>query len=187
MYLPLFLPLRAETRANFLFPADYLIQQPCGSTLCFPCNVSVNVHRGTYIGVSEKFLHIFGGCPVVANAAAYCKILLAKVNVLPSQSADLSNAKSRVVSNLNGQHEIKIAARSVFFDETGKRVRTKKEIMGEDGKIRDGCTVIKKGEVYESHLFLLKNDRFKSEPFLREVKEVIQTLSTATFPTPNSI
>lgn len=68
--------------------------------------------------------------------------------------------------------EIKIAARSVFFDETGKRVRTKKKIMGEDGKIRDGCTVIKKGEVYESHLFSVKNDRFKSEPFLREVKEV---------------
>ena len=39
--------------------------------------------------------------------------------------------------------EIKIAARSVFFDETGKRVRTKNEIMGEDGKIRNGCTVIK--------------------------------------------
>lgn len=31
--------------------------------------------------------------------------------------------------------EIKIAARSVFFDEADKRVRTKKEIMGEDGKM----------------------------------------------------
>lgn len=72
--------------------------------------------------------------------------------------------------------DIKIATRSVFFDETGKRVRTKKEIMGEDGKIRDGCTVIKKGEVYESHLFTVKDDRFKSEPFLREVKEVYTDL-----------
>lgn len=77
---------------------------------------------------------------------------------------------------LLAEPEIKIAARSVFFDETGKRVRTKKEIMGEDGKIRDGCTVIKKGEVYESHLFSVKNDRFKSEPFLREVKEVYTDL-----------
>ncbi len=77
---------------------------------------------------------------------------------------------------LLAESEIKIAARSVFFDETGKRVRTKKEIMGEDGKIRDGCTVIKKGEVYESHLFSVKNDRFKSEPFLREVKEVYTDL-----------
>jgi hypothetical protein len=48
--------------------------------------------------------------------------------------------------------------------------------MGEDGKIRDGCTIIKKGEVYESHLFSAKNDRFKSEPFLQEVKEVYTDL-----------
>ena len=58
-----------------------------------------------------------------------------------------------------------------LFDETGKRVRTKKEITGEDGQIRKGCTIIKKGEVYESHLFTVKDDRFKREPFLREVKE----------------
>lgn len=35
-----------------------------------------------------------------------------------------------------------------------------------------GCTVIKKGEVYESHLFATKDERFKSEPFLEEVKQV---------------
>lgn len=72
--------------------------------------------------------------------------------------------------------EIKIATRNVFFDETGKRVRTKKEITDEDGKIRKGCTVIKKGEVYESHLFTTKDDRFKSEPFLREVKTIYTDL-----------
>lgn len=66
--------------------------------------------------------------------------------------------------------EVKIAARSVYFDEQGKRVRTKKEITGEDGKIRKGCTVIKKGEVYESHLFSVKDDRYKSDSFLQEVK-----------------
>ena len=42
--------------------------------------------------------------------------------------------------------DAKIAARSVFFDETRKRVRTKKEITGEDGQIWKGCTVIKKGK-----------------------------------------
>jgi len=72
--------------------------------------------------------------------------------------------------------EVKIATRSVFFDETGKRVRTKKEITDEDGKIRKGCTIIKKGEVYESHLFTTKDDKFKSEPFLREVKKVYTDL-----------
>ena len=72
--------------------------------------------------------------------------------------------------------DIKRATRSVFYDETGKRVRTKKEITGEDGQIRKGCTVIKKGEVYESHLFTVKDDKFKSEPFLREVKEIYTDL-----------
>ncbi len=71
---------------------------------------------------------------------------------------------------LLAEPEVKIATRSVFFDETGKRVRTKKEITGEDGQIRKGCTVIPKGGIYEQHLFTVKDGRFKSEPFLEEVK-----------------
>ena len=72
--------------------------------------------------------------------------------------------------------EVKIATRSVFYDELGKRVRTKKEITGEDGKIREGCTVIKKGEVYEKHLFTVKNDIFKNELFLDEAKQFYTAL-----------
>lgn len=72
--------------------------------------------------------------------------------------------------------DIKIAARSVFYDETGKRVRTKKEITGENGKIREGCTVIKKGEVYESHLFTQKDEVFKNKLFLDEVKQFYTAL-----------
>ena len=71
---------------------------------------------------------------------------------------------------LLAEPEVKIATRSVFFDETGKRVRTKKEITGKDGQIRKGCTIIPKGGVYEQHLFTVKDGRFKSEPFLEEVK-----------------
>jgi len=48
---------------------------------------------------------------------------------------------------------IKIASRNMFYDENGKHVRTKKEILGEDGKIREGCHVVKKGEIYEKKLF----------------------------------
>ena len=66
--------------------------------------------------------------------------------------------------------EIKIASRNVYYDEHSKRVRTKKEISGADGKIRKGCSVIPKGEVYESHMFSVKDIRYKSESFLREVK-----------------
>ena len=68
--------------------------------------------------------------------------------------------------------DIKIASRSVFYDETDKRVRTKKEITGEDGKIRPGCTVIKKGEVYEQHMFTPKDERFKDKGFLHNLKEI---------------
>ena len=67
--------------------------------------------------------------------------------------------------------EVKIASRSMFYDEAGKHVRTKKEITGKDGQIRPGCTVIKKGEVYESHMFSIKDARFKQEGFVAEVKE----------------
>ena len=60
---PCFCPYEPK-QGKFLFSADYLIQQSCGSTLRFPCSVSVNVHCGTDISVSEKFLHIFRCCTV---------------------------------------------------------------------------------------------------------------------------
>ena len=58
----------------------------------------------------------------------------------------------------------------MFYDENGKHVRTKKEILGEDGEIREGCCIVKKGEVYEKKLFTAKDERFKSNSFLDEVK-----------------
>ena len=60
---PCFCPYEPK-QGKLLFSADYLIQQSCGSTLCFPCSVSVNIHCGTDISVSEKFLHIFRCCTV---------------------------------------------------------------------------------------------------------------------------
>ena len=72
--------------------------------------------------------------------------------------------------------DVKIATRSVFFDESGKRVRTKKEITGEDGQIRKGCTVIPKGGIYEQHLFTTKAEQFKSDGFLRDIKEIYTSL-----------
>ena len=58
----------------------------------------------------------------------------------------------------------------MFYDENGKHVRTKKEILGEDGEIREGCHIVKKGEIYEKKLFTVKDERFKSNSFLDEVK-----------------
>ena len=77
---------------------------------------------------------------------------------------------------LLSEPDIKIATRSVFYDETGKRVRTKKEITGEDSVIREGCTVIKKGEACESHLFSQKDEVFKNKLFLDEAKQFYTAL-----------
>ena len=60
----------------------------------------------------------------------------------------------------------------MFYDEQGKHRRTKKEILDEKGNIRTGCSIILKGEVYESHIFTKKEEWFKSKAFTREVKEM---------------
>ena len=64
----------------------------------------------------------------------------------------------------------KIATRNMFYDEHGRHVRTKKEILDGDGNIRKDCKIIKKGEVYERKIFSTKNGRFKQESFLDEAK-----------------
>lgn len=68
------------------------------------------------------------------------------------------------------QPEEKTATRNMFYDEQGRHVRTKKEILGGDGNIRKGCKIIKKGEVYERKIFTVKDGRFKQESFLDEAK-----------------
>ena len=65
----------------------------------------------------------------------------------------------------------KVAARNMFYNETGRHVRTKKEILDGNGQIREGCKIIPKREVYERKLFTIKDNRFKSDNFLDEVKK----------------
>ncbi|MEG0962597.1 MAG: MobA/MobL family protein [Lachnospiraceae bacterium] len=65
----------------------------------------------------------------------------------------------------------KVASRNMFYDGADKHVRTKKEILDEDGQIRTGCKIIPKGEVYERNVFTTKDSRFKSDAFLEEVKK----------------
>ena len=64
----------------------------------------------------------------------------------------------------------KVATRNMFYDEQGRHVRTKKEILDGDGNIRKGCKIIKKGEVYERKIFTTKDGRFKQEAFLDAAK-----------------
>ena len=64
----------------------------------------------------------------------------------------------------------KNATRNMFYDENGRHVRTKKEILDENGNVRKGCKILKKGGVYERNLFTAKNKLFKQENFVDEVK-----------------
>ena len=64
----------------------------------------------------------------------------------------------------------KTATRNMFYNEQEKHVRTKKEILDENGNVRKGCKIVKKGEVYERSLFTVKNKLFKQENFVDEVK-----------------
>ena len=64
----------------------------------------------------------------------------------------------------------KAATRNMFYDENGKHVRTKKEILDEAGQLRKGCRIVKKGEIYERTLFAPKNKLFKQETFVDEAK-----------------
>lgn len=69
------------------------------------------------------------------------------------------------------KEEFKTASRNLFYNENGKRVRTKKEIQNELGEIRKGCTIIPKGEIYEKHSFGNKRVCFKDVEFLPEIKK----------------
>ena len=64
----------------------------------------------------------------------------------------------------------KAATRNMFYDENGKHVRTKKEILDEAGQLRKGCRIVQKGEVYERIIFSPKNKLFKQENFVDEAK-----------------
>lgn len=51
-------------------------------------------------------------------------------------------------------------------------MRTKKEILDDNGNIRPGCHIISKGEIYETSFFDSKESVFKSHSFLNDVKQM---------------
>ena len=72
--------------------------------------------------------------------------------------------------------QIKTATRAMFYNEEKKHVRTKKEILDADGKVRPGCIIIPKGEAYEITGFSSKDKHFKSKAFTRDVKDLFTAL-----------
>ncbi len=65
----------------------------------------------------------------------------------------------------------KTATRNMFYDEQGKHVRTKKETLDENGNVRKGCEIVKKGEIYERNLFTAKNKPVKQNEIIFEAEK----------------
>lgn len=78
--------------------------------------------------------------------------------------------------NVLEKTEVKRATRNMFFDEDGRHVRTKKEILDDHGKVRPGCRILLKGGVYDIKWFSGRKDVFKSHDFLPEVKQMYTDL-----------
>lgn len=74
-------------------------------------------------------------------------------------------------SELLAEPEIKIAPRNMFYDENGKHCRTKKEVLGEDGNVREGCHIVKKGEIYKTKYFSGKRDDLRAIKFTHIFKQ----------------
>ena len=72
--------------------------------------------------------------------------------------------------------EVKVASRNMFFDEEGRHVRTKKQILDENGNVRPGCRILQKGLPYEMRYFSERKDRFKEREFLQEIKDLYTEL-----------
>ena len=71
---------------------------------------------------------------------------------------------------------VKIAWRNMFFDEEGRHVRTKKQILDADGNVRSGCKILRKGLPYEMRYFSERKEQFKERSFLPEVKAMYTDL-----------
>ncbi len=67
---------------------------------------------------------------------------------------------------------VKRATRNMFYNEQGRHVRTKREILDENGEIRKGCRIISKGDIYNIRYFQPKETVFKSKTFTANVKQV---------------
>ena len=66
---------------------------------------------------------------------------------------------------------IKTASRNMFYDENGKHVRTKKEILGSDGEIREGCKIINL-EGQKMYRYFL--GAFGNKSFIRPQYEIME-------------
>lgn len=66
--------------------------------------------------------------------------------------------------------QVKIAPRALFFDENGKRRYRKTDILDDQGRVRVGCKIIPKGEVYETKCFARADPKYADRRWLEQIK-----------------
>lgn len=66
--------------------------------------------------------------------------------------------------------ETRRADRNAFIDQNGVRKRTKKEILDDDGQLRPGCKIIKKGEILSERYFCEKDNLFADKDWAKNCK-----------------
>lgn len=71
---------------------------------------------------------------------------------------------------------IKIAERNLFFDAEGKRHYKKSEILDDDGELLPGCSIVKKGEIYEQRYFSDVDLSVRKKEWLDRVKKEVLRL-----------
>lgn len=69
--------------------------------------------------------------------------------------------------------EPRYATRNIFMKANGVRARTKKEILDEDGNIKEGCYIIKKGSILYNMNFNNKITYLKSNTFTYDFKKML--------------
>lgn len=75
--------------------------------------------------------------------------------------------------------DVKVATRARYYDENGKYHRIKKDVLDENGNLRKGCYVIKKGETYDVNFFAPKEEFVKSSQFVADVKAMYTEMINA--------
>ena len=110
-------------RETFLGRPYNLIQQPCRSSLGLSGGVGVNVHRGTYIRMSQQLLHILGCASVREKVGRICMPQQMEVKIIHRKIiADIIcgsccvNSCFFLVINPSVQYETKwVSERSVWM------------------------------------------------------------------------
>ena len=75
-----------QNKGNFLsVAAYYLIQQAGRGAFRFPCRVSVDVHGGTDVGMSQKLLHVLRRCLIREQVAGESVAKLMEVEALKTR------------------------------------------------------------------------------------------------------